>query len=281
MLLFYLEQEQKKQKQREKASNHQKNPKGAGRPPKLSLAEELCLCLFYLRHAPIFRVLGLLFGVSKTTANDIFHRWLDILRELLPASLYEQTTKNGENWEKMAEKLESFCLLIDSTEQGRERPSDNEEQRKYYSGKKKCHTFKSSVISLPGGVDFVDVSSGHRGPASDITLYREHQKNKFPGSQPFEGDKGYVGEENIKTPKKKPKNGELTTQQKAENKTISSSRIFIEHLIGRMKAFRALQNRFRLNPNCYEKVVLAICGLIRLRLRRFRPILNPEKAYLL
>jgi hypothetical protein len=35
------------------------NQKGGGRKPKLELAEEVCLCLFYLRQMPTFEVLGL------------------------------------------------------------------------------------------------------------------------------------------------------------------------------------------------------------------------------
>jgi hypothetical protein len=40
------------------------------------MAEQVCLCLFYLRHLPTFEVLGIQFGVSKTEANDTFHYWL-------------------------------------------------------------------------------------------------------------------------------------------------------------------------------------------------------------
>jgi len=40
-----------------------------------------------------------------------------------------------------------------------------------------------------------------------------------------------VGEQQITTPVKKPKNGELTKLQTEENRTLSSNRIFVEHLI--------------------------------------------------
>jgi hypothetical protein len=63
------------------------NLKGAGRPAKLSVDEQVYLCLLYLRHHPTFEILGLMFEVSKTTAHDTFEFWLNALRELLPASL--------------------------------------------------------------------------------------------------------------------------------------------------------------------------------------------------
>lgn len=66
------------------------NAKGQGRPPKLIMAQQVCLCLFYMRYLSRFKVLYRQFGVSKTEANDTFHDWLGVLRELLPASLLGQ-----------------------------------------------------------------------------------------------------------------------------------------------------------------------------------------------
>ena len=260
--------EEQQQEQREKEKTRI-NAKGGGRPPKLSIAEGLCLCLFYLRHAPTFEVLGLLFEVSKTTANDVFHYWLKVLRNLLPASLYEEIGQEGDNWSEFQKYLEQHRLLVDSTEQDRARPQDNREQKEYYSGKKKRHTFKSSVISLPEGKDIVDVTAGHRGPESDISLFRQQQK-KFSEQQRFEGDKAYVGAKHMTTPHKKPRNGELTEQQREENKIISSSRIFIEHLIRRIKISRIAQGRFPLRSICYETVIMTICGLVRFRFGTFK-----------
>ncbi|MCC5636257.1 transposase family protein [Nostoc sp. CHAB 5844] len=53
----------------------------------LSIQEQVCLCLFYLRQMPTFQVLGMLLGVSKTEANDTFHYWIPILRDIFPSSL--------------------------------------------------------------------------------------------------------------------------------------------------------------------------------------------------
>ena len=63
--------------------------KGGGRKPKLEIKEEVCLSLFYLRKMPTFEVLSLHFGISKTEAKDTFNYWLEILGNVLPASLLE------------------------------------------------------------------------------------------------------------------------------------------------------------------------------------------------
>ena len=55
--------------------------------------EQIILTLTYLRHLTTFQLLGIQFGVSETTANDIFNYWFPIIGELLPSSLLEQVKK--------------------------------------------------------------------------------------------------------------------------------------------------------------------------------------------
>ncbi|MGB3512267.1 MAG: transposase family protein [Microcoleaceae cyanobacterium] len=122
------------------------------------------------------------------------------------------------------EILTEFELIVDSYEQPIERPVEYEKQKKYYSGKKKSHTRKSQVIVLPNGKDIADVEVGKPGKKSDINFFRETQQ-KFSPKQKFTGDKAYVGEPAIKTPKKKPKNQELSSQEKFQNQGLASERI--------------------------------------------------------
>jgi len=56
--------------------------------------------------------------------------------------------------------------------------------------------------------------------------------------------------------------------KKQENKELSSRRIGVEHLIGRIKIFRVASDRFRLARHKYEQVILSICGLVRVRMER-------------
>ena len=250
---------------------------GGGRKPKLSIKEEIILTLVYLRHLTTFQLLGIQFGVSESTANDTFNSWLPILRELLPSSLIEQVKKNESDYEIVKEVLTDYELIIDSYEQVRERPGDNKEQEKYFSGKVSKHTFKTQIIILPDARDIVDVIAGEPGPKSDITLFRENRDN-FALKQNFKGDLGYLGEDLIDTPSKKPRNGELTTNQKKSNKEFSSKRVFVEHRIRSVKIFRVVQDRFRLNPKKYKQVMLTICGLVRLRIKA---LILPVEMYLI
>ena len=190
---------------------------GGGRKAKLSINEQITLTLVYLHHLPTFQMLGIQFGVSESTANDIFHYWSELLRELLPASLLEQVKKNADEHQWVQEVLAEMELIVDSCEQPIQRPGEYEEQKKFYSGKKKNHTLKNQFIVTPKGREIVDIIVGYPGPTSDINIWRVSQA-KLGFTQRFKGDKGYEGEQSINTPTKKPKKGELTSSQKEENK---------------------------------------------------------------
>ncbi len=243
------------------------NAKGGGRKAEMSAAEGVCLCLVYLRQKPIFEILGLLFDVSKTKANDAFNYWVEILRDILPASQMEEVKGNVQKCKELRQLLTEYKLIVDSTEQPIARPIEYELQQDYYSGKKKMHTLKNQFIVLPQAEDIVDVTVGEFGKTSDINLFRSSQRN-FDKSQKFLGDKAYKGEAAITTPYKKPKLGEITESQKKANKKLSSARIGVEHIIGRVKIFRVASERFRLARSRYKQVILTICGLVRLRINR-------------
>ncbi|MGK7921017.1 MAG: transposase family protein [Trichodesmium sp.] len=241
---------------------------GGGRKKILKVEEEIILTLYYLHHIPTFQILGINFGVSESTANNIFHYWINILQELLPGSLLEQFQEKEDEYLWIQEILTEQELIVDSTEQSIYRPYDDDKQKKYYSGKKKNHTLKNQIITTERGTEIVDVIVGKRGPESDINLLIQQQK-KFDKEQKFQGDKGYQGAERTKIPKKKPRKQELPPEIKEENKKKSQKRIFVEHVIRLIKIFGVARERFRLKDSNYQKVILTICGLVRLRIGAF------------
>ena len=74
--------------------------------------------------------------------------------------------------------------------------------------------------------------------------------------KPRIGDKAYLGAKKpTATPKKKPKGGELTEAEKAENKLISQARIYVEHSIRKVKGFRVVRDEYRLAQGIFPTVV--------------------------
>ena len=63
----------------------------------------------------------------------------------------------------------------------------------------------------------------------------------------------------VQIPHKKPKDGELTKDQKQENRVISGIRIIVEHAIGGMKRFGAASQIVR-NRKGQDDQMMAICA---------------------
>ena len=124
---------------------------------------------------------------------------------------------------------------------------------------------KNQIITTEKGTEIVDVIVGRRGPESDVNLLIKQQK-KFDKEQIFQGDKGYQGAERTTIPQKKPRKKELTPEIKEDNLKLAKKRIFVEHVIRLLKIFGVARERFRLKEYNYEKVILTICGLVRLRI---------------
>ncbi len=77
----------------------------------------------------------------------------------------------------------------------------------------------------------------------------------------FQGIKKNYKNLSIKIPHKKPKNKELTTIQKKENRELSGHRVLVENAIGGVKRLRCLTDSYRNKKKYGDKFMLVGCGL--------------------
>lgn len=243
---------------------------GGGAKRSANVVSRLLVCLLYLRQHWTMLALAQIIGCSEATVWNYIHEMLPYLRQALPASLLEQWQQECPGVERaeleawLAE-LPDGALLVDSWEQSIPRPSDGKQQQ-YYSGKQKDHPRKNQAITLPKGIDLVDVVLGEKGPRSDSKLFEQTQ-TELPEKLCFIGDKAYVGRRHTTTPHKKPPKGELTQEQKDFNRHLSQQRVYVEHVIRVIKIFRVAKQEFRMRSRMYEKVIGCVCGLVRLRVQ--------------
>jgi len=84
-------------------------------------------------------------------------------------------------------------------------------------------------------------------------------------------DSGYQGiaeiHKNSETPKKKPKGGELTQEEKLENRRISRERILIENVNAKIKVFKIMANKYRNRRTRHRLRANLICGIINFESR--------------
>jgi hypothetical protein len=92
----------------------------------------------------------------------------------------------------------------------------------------------------------------------------------YPEDMSMYQDTGFQGyaPEGVKTfqPQKKAKGKALTSEQKEQNRLISSIRMVIEHIISGMKRCRMVKDLFRNTKEKYDDLVMEIaCGLHNFR----------------
>ena len=125
------------------------------------------------------------------------------------------------------------------------------------------------LAAATGTVPFLsDTYEGscHDKPIADQTPY------PLPHRSELLQDLGFVGFTLagvvITQPHKKPRGGELTEEQKAENRAIARRRVLIEHIIWSIKRCRIVKDTIRLWKDTARDMVMAVCcGLHNFRLR--------------
>ncbi len=220
----------------------------------LSVEDKLLLTCYYLRQYHTFQQLGLMFGISESYACKIYHEQLDIMVKVLRLPGRKALLNKG-----------LTAILIDVTEQPIERPV--KKQRQYYSGKKKRHTIKAQLIVCLTTLQIATVICD-KGRTHDFKLLKRC-KLKILSELGKYADSGYQGLDklyvNSFTPIKKPKNRELTKEEKWYNRLLAQLRIKIEHVNRRCKIFRIVKETYRGKHKNFHKTWTVVAALVNLR----------------
>jgi len=231
---------------------------GAGRKHALTLADRLLMLLIYYRTYVTHAFLGFLFGVDDSAVG----RNINPLGPLLAGifRIPERRVKLGP--EDIRE------LFFDATERPTRRPVRG--QQEFYSGKKKRHTIKAQVVIVrrtkppgpgakPRKVRIAAVGESAPGSVHDKKLY-DRSRVVAPADAKRTGDTAYLGT-GMRTPARKPRGGELTAAQKAENRRVSRRRVVAEHGIGKMKVWRVAAERYRNPVGRHTLIMKNVAGL--------------------
>jgi hypothetical protein len=220
----------------------------------LPVEDRLLLTFYYLRHHVTFLNLADVFGVSESYANKRYHEYLNILVQVLRLPGHKALLEEG--W---------LALIIDVTEQPVERPVAN--QRQWYSGKKKRHTAKIQLIVCLFTLQILSVVC-EKGRVHDFTLFKQCGLHLAEALEKY-ADAGYQGLEqlvaNAFTPIKKPRDRELTPEERAYNRALAKLRIRIEHVNRRCKIFRVAKDVYRGKHRHIQKTWTVVAALVNYR----------------
>lgn len=250
---------------------------GAGHPYNLALREMLLMTLVWLRLYLCLEALGFFFGVDKSTTSRNTKRVLTVLRRLGDATLgWPEPPKRGEgkNVEQVLRDYPELLAIVDATEQPVQRPSDKEEQKAHYSGKKKRHTRKTQIMTNEKG-EIRNVSDSVPGSTHDLELFRQSEAAEdIPEEVTTGGDSGYQGlhkelpDHNVFVPHKASRNHPLTEDEKLANRELSSIRIVVENTLAELKHFKVLADRFRHDLDIYDDCFRSVVAIVNPRISR-------------
>ena len=231
---------------------------GGGRRHTLSLSDRLLMLLIYYRTYVTHAFLGFLFGLDDSAVG----RNINPLQPLL-AGIFRIPERRV-----TLDPEDIRAPFFDATERPTRRPTRG--QREDYSGKKKRHTIKTQVVVVrrtkppgpgakPRRVRIAAVCESVPGSTHDKKVY-DRSRVICPRDAKRLGDTAYIGTE-LKTPTRKPRGGQLSASQEAENRKVSRHRVVAEHGIGKMKVWRVAAERYRNPVSRHTLIMKNVAGL--------------------
>ncbi|MBD3263436.1 transposase [Candidatus Woesearchaeota archaeon] len=237
--------------------------------PLPTIEDKLLFILIYLKQGSIQEAHATLFGMHQPDAN----RWIHLLHPLLNQALAALGELPSREVEAFDPEADQTLYFHDGTERPIVRPVDPDEQKQYYSGKKKQHTVKNILlIDAEGRVLFLSLTcegKKHDKRAADEAGYSLPEDSTLYQDAGFQGFTiaGVI----IIQPKKKPRGKELTPDEKETNRLINQIRVRAEHAVGGVKRYRIVKDKIRnWKAGFRDKVMETCCGLHNFRLN-FRP----------
>ena len=227
----------------------------AGRPHEIGgLEDHPLVMLVYYRCYVTQEFLGFFYTVDRSAVCRAIERTEAMVKPLYGVCRTPRLTRR-----------EAEAVIIDCTEQPLERPGEEAIQREHYSGKKKRHTLKAEYV-VTGEGRIASISHSHPGSRHDLTIRREGPK--LPNRARLYVDsacQGYDKEHpNIDFPYKKPKDGELTEEEKQYNRGLGSFRVAVEYRIGRCKQFGIVSERYRNPLRTHHTKTAVVAGLVNI-----------------
>lgn len=249
---------------------------GAGGVYALDLRTQLLMVLFWLRLYLTTEAVGAFFGLDKSNVSRNGRRILQVLRQVSESEFgWSEPPKrgHGRSIEQARQAHPDLFAIVDATEQPVQRPKDDQQQRKHYSGKKKRHTAKNAILVNEEGL-IRDISATTPGSVHDLKHLRQSGLlGKIPKGAGVVGDSGFDGIHNdlpdhsVATAHKARRNHPLTDDQKFMNRELSSLRIIVENVLCHIKHFKALAHQFRHDHSIHDDAFRIVAAIVNRRTR--------------
>lgn len=198
-------------------------------PPVVGLYRAVILTLVYVRQNLNQAAVGDLFGYSQPTVSRVYRSILPLIGEALCLHVPD-----------LQEAIRGRLVLIDGTDVPTGNRAGHEDN---YSGKRHRAGLNIQVAADSDGT-LLGLSTPLPGSMHDRKAFTKCDWEELLSNTPTIADPAYQGTRAI-TPRKKPKGGELSVNDKAANKAISSIRSAVERCIAHIKNWKMLATGYR------------------------------------
>jgi hypothetical protein len=243
---------------------------GGGPRATLDLPTRLLMTLLWLRVYPTYEVLGWLFGLEKSNAWENVQGTLAMLESLADFPFERPAAGRAKLGTRQAvfDAFPEVKIIIDGKEQPFQRPQGWDEQKPFYSGKKKRHTVKNQILCTPEG-RIGGVSETVPGSTHDLTMMRgEGVLDRLAEGEGAMADKAYTGAQRdrpgvpLVVPTKATRGRPLSEDEVAANRKISGCRVVIEHVMAQLNRFQVLKQVFRSVFGRHTRVIRVVAALV-------------------
>jgi hypothetical protein len=214
-------------------------------PPVVGLYRAVAITLVYVRQNLNQAAVGDLFGISQPTVSRVYRGVLPLIGEALCLHIPD-----------LKEAIRGRLVLVDGTDVptgNRAGHGDN------YSGKRRRSGLNIQVAADTAG-GLLGISTPLCGSMHDRKAFTESGWEDLLVDTPVIGDPAYQGSHAV-TPRKKPKGGELSAGDKANNRFISSIRSAVERCIAHVKNWKILATGYQGRLSELPSVIRIITSL--------------------
>lgn len=257
-----------------KSNPKRKRRVGGGRKKILSgLEDQLLLTLIWAKLYPSYLLLEYLFNIDESTVCRTVRETTFLLQDkfILPKRRKGKKITTIEELKELIPDLDE--ILTDATEQKIPRPKDKRRRKKYHSGKKKCFTIKTQIVTNKQGL-IVHVNSPNPGRKHDYKVFKESRLPKIiPKQTKVYLDSGYQGIkkdypalDSIIPCKRTRSHRELTRSEKIQNHKQRKIRVKIEHTTSHLKKYQVLFQTYRNSLQNYERIFRFVANTVNFRM---------------
>lgn len=240
---------------------------------KLTSLQQLILVLLRLRMGYLIEDLAYKFDISTGFVSQICTTWIYFLYNEFTTQLkpfmFPCRKTIAETLPKIFRSIKNIRVIVDCAEFFCQSPSNFEHQGNLYSSYKAHTTFKVLIGCTPNGcVSFV--SDAFEGSISDPEIFKRSKIADLlqPGDVVL-ADRGFTVHDVVEAKRAHLNippflNGRdrLTAQEEILTKKIAKQRIYVEHVIGRIKKFRLLSTVLPLNMRTIMSQIIFVCACL-------------------